>query len=188
MTSQTKTDKRIALEREAKELDIKGRLPTQDAALEAKIKTANLIKSKLVVGASNVEESEIEEVVAQVGKEPVHESVQVETPKRKKAPRMTVAGINTDSRTEAVERLEREDPDCKYIFQNSSISDKDLAAKGLERTGESVKNDILCRTMKDSYEEVLAAKNEGQFESMQRIDGGTGIVGNHEARPKSPKS
>ena len=185
MTSQTKTDKRIALEKEAKALDIKGRFPAQDTGLQAKIDKANEIKSKLVVGASNVEESEIADVVAQV-EEVVQETVQA--PKRKKAPRMTVAGINTDSRTEAVARLEREDPDCKYIFQNSSISDKDLAAKGLERTGESVKNDILCRTMKDSYEDVLNAKNEGQFESMQRIDGGTGIVGNHQAQQKSPKS
>ena len=184
MTSQKKSDERIALEKEAKDLDIKGRLPFQDAALSEKIK---LVRSKLFEEDEVMEELVTEEVVAQVEAKPVQETVQV-APKRKKAPRMTVAGINNDARTEAVNRLEREDPECKYIFQNSSISDKDLAAKGLERTGETVKNDILCRTMKDSYEEVLSAKNEGQYEAMQRIDGGTGIVGNHEARPKSPKS
>jgi hypothetical protein len=183
MASLEKTEERIALEKEAKDLGIKGRLPVQDAGLIAKIEIA---KEKL---AEEVEE--VEEPVTEVEVEDVEEAVVVEekpAPIRKKAPRMSVAGVNTDSRTEAITRLEREDPECKYIFQNSSISDKQLAAKGFERTGETVKNDIICRTMKDSYEEVLNAKNEGQFESMQRIDGGTGIVGNHESQPKTPKS
>jgi hypothetical protein len=181
MTSQTKSDERIELEKEAKSIGIKGRLPFQNADLVAKIAIA---KSKLAEEVEVMEMVEAENEVPEIVEEPVT----AVKPLRKKAPSMSVSAVNNDARTKAVERLEREDPECKYIFQNSSISDKDLAAKGLERTGESVKNDIICRTTKESYEGVLSAKNEGQFESMQRIDGGTGIVGNHEARPKSPKS
>ena len=183
MTSQTKTDERIALENVAKALDIKGRLPLQDAALIAKIELA---KSKLAEEAEVKEEPVAEEVVAQVEEEVVQETVQ-STPARKKAPRMNVAGINNDARTETIARLEREDPDSKYIFQNSGISDKDLAAKGLERTGQMVKNDCVCRTTKESFVEHQQLKNEAQYEAMQRIDGGTGIVGNFESKAKASK-
>jgi len=111
----------------------------------------------------------------------------VEQPKRKPAPKMSVAGILTDDRAALVERLEKEDPDCKYIFQSGDISDRELAAKGLERTEYSLKNDILCRTDRESYIKVQDAKRQAQYDSMQRIDGGKGIIDNHTETPKVPR-
>jgi hypothetical protein len=113
--------------------------------------------------------------------------VEVVEPKRKPAPKMTVANIMRDDRTLLVERLEAEDPDSKYIFQNSDITDAELAAKGLERTEHSLKNDILCRTDRQSYDEVQALKREAQYEAMQRIDGGKGIIDRVEERQRTPR-
>ena len=189
MTSQTKTDKRIELEVKARALGIKGKFPLQNATLIAKIDRVLSEKLEEPEATEEIEVAEVEEELEVIATpEIVEEPVKAVAPERKKAPSMNVSSVNTDVRTKAIERLEREDPECIYIFQNSSISDKDLAAKGMERTGESVKNDIICRTTRKSYEGVLNAKNEGQYEAMQRIDGGTGIVGSYQARPKSPKS
>jgi hypothetical protein len=87
-----------------------------------------------------------------------------------------------------VERLEKEDPDSKYIMQAGTISNRELAAKGFERTDFSVKNDIVCRTNREDYDANLNNLNETSYEAMGRIDGGTGIVGKHEAHAKvAPK-
>jgi hypothetical protein len=171
MTSQTNeaTDERKALEKQARDAGVKGFLPKDDEVLKAKI--ADLVgevEQKKEVKTVN------EEVIAEV------------KPERKKAPRMNVAGIGRDDRTEMITKLERADPECKYVFQSSTITKDELAAKGLERTGYSVKNDIVCRTMKDSFEDYQQKKNEAQYEAMQRIDGGTGIVGNHNSNAKNP--
>ena len=107
--------------------------------------------------------------------------------KRSKAPRMNVANIARDDRTAMIQKLEAEDPECKYILQAGSVTDRELAAKGMERTQYSVKNDVVCRTMKDSYEEWSQAKIDAQYESMQAIDGGTGQVEALTEFAKKPK-
>jgi len=120
--------------------------------------------------------------------EAVEEEVVVAEPVRRKAPSMSVGNILIDDRTQLINRLEAEDPDCKYIFQAGSVTDQVLKQKGLERTTHSLRGDIVCRTMKDSYYEVKAAKQKADYEAMQRIDGGKGIVGNFQQDPKEPRS
>jgi hypothetical protein len=170
MTSQKveKTDERMKLEAVAREMGMKGRFPTDDDALEAKIAEAQTTEAVVV-----------EKV------EPVKEAPVL---KRKPAPRMIVAGNYRDDRTAMVEKLEREDPDSKYIMQSGTISNRELAAKGFERTDFTVKNDIVIRTNREDYDANLNNLNETSYEAMGRIDGGTGIVGKHEAHAKvAPK-
>lgn len=183
MTSQkeNKTEKRKELEKLAKEVGVKGiHLFKTEEALEAKIaeKQAEAVASEPKLEVESVTEGLVEEVA----QETVAEKV---APKRKKPPRLNVAGIGRDDRAALVARLEQEDPECKYIFQSSNITQRELTAKGLEKTEYSLKNDVLCRTLRDSYEEMLQLRNEGSYEAMGRIDGGTGIVGKFDARSKS---
>jgi len=188
MTSQKveKTDERVALEAVAKELGVKSvHMFKKEGSLEAAIakKQAEIVASEPKL--------EIEEVTKELEQETPLQAQEVvapkPSPKRKTAPRMNIANIGNDDRTAMITRLEREDPECKYVFQNSNVTGRELAAKGLEKTEFSIKNDVVCRTMKDSFVEFQHKKNEAQYEAMQRIDGGTGIVGNHEARVKTPK-
>ena len=74
---------------------------------------------------------------------------------------MSVGGILSDDRAELVARLEAEDPDAKYIFQRGDISNEELAGKGLERTEHTLRNDVLCRTDKEVYNEVKALDRAG---------------------------
>lgn len=173
-----KTDERVELEAQAKELGMKG---IHFFKTEESLKTAIAKKQ-----AENVTEP-TEEVPVVETKLEDEIKVEVEKIKRKTAPRMSVANINNDDRTALIERMEREDPDSKYLFQSSTATPRELAAKGLERTDLSVKNDILCRTLKQGYEEYISDKNEAQHESMQRIDPTSdGIVGSHDAKAKKP--
>ena len=186
MASQDKTDKRKALEKQAKELGMKGiHFFKTEESLEAGIvaKQADAVKTEPKLEVEVVAE-ELEVVEA------VQEKEVVESPKSKKRkapPRMNIANIGNDDRTAMITRLEREDPECTYVMQSSSITPAELAAKGLERTEYSVKNDIVCRTLKEGFTEFQREKNKAAFDAMQRIDGGTGIVGNHSAQAKTPQ-
>lgn len=167
MASQVeKTDERLERETVARGLGIKGCLPKSDDALETKIAEAQGTEAVVVERA--------EPVVAQKGIE------------RKTAPRMNVANVGRDDRTAMIEKLEREDPECKYVMQAGTVSNRELAAKGLERTEFSVKNDVVCRTLREGFSEYVEQKNKASYEAMQRIDGGTGIVGNHNSKAKTP--
>ena len=185
MTSQKveKTDERVALEAVAKELGVKSvHMFKKEGSLEAAIakKQAEIVASEPKLEVEELTEKVTEEVAPQ-------EVAAKASPKRKAPPRMNVAGIGRDDRSALIERLEREDPECKYIFQSGTITQRELTAKGLEKTEYSLKNDVVCRTVKDSYEEMLQVRNESSYEAMGRIDGGTGIVGKFDANPKSPK-
>lgn len=184
MTSQKeeKTDERVALEAVAKELGVKSvHMFKKEGSLEAAIakKQAEIVASEPKL--------EVEALTEEVAEAVAKEVVATPSPKRKAPPRMNVAGIGRDDRSALIERLEREDPECKYIFQSGTITQRELTAKGLEKTDYSLKNDIVCRTMKDSFVEMQKVTNEAAYEAMQRIDGGTGIVGNFDAQVKSPK-
>jgi hypothetical protein len=178
-----KTDERKELESVAKKLGVKSiHLFSKEGSLEAAI-----VKKQSEAVASEPK-LEVDKVTEEVAEEVAQTEVVVKaSPKRKLPPRMNVAGIGRDDRAALIERLEREDPECKYIFQSSNITQRELAAKGFEKTDYSLKNDVVCRTIKDSYEEMLEVRNEGSYEAMGRIDGGTGIVGKFDANPKSPK-
>lgn len=185
MTSQKveKTDERKALEKLAKDIGVKSpHMFSKEGSLEEAIakKQAEAVASEPKLEVEELTEKVTEEVAPQ-------EVVAKASPKRKAPPRMNVAGIGRDDRSALIERLEREDPECKYIFQSGTITQRELTAKGLEKTDYSLKNDIVCRTMKDSFVEMQKVTNEAAYEAMQRIDGGTGIVGNFDAQVKSPR-
>lgn len=176
MASQTeKTEERVKLETQAKELGMKG---------IHFCKTEESLRVAIAKKQAGSEEPEVQDAKVDQEDEVVAE---VKKMKRKTAPSMSVANINNDDRTALVERMEREDPDCKYIFQSGNATPRELAAKGLERTELSVKNDVLCRTMRDSYDGYISDKNQAQHEAMQRIDPTSdGIVGSHESKAKKP--
>lgn len=176
-----KSDKRAELEERAINAGVKFSPRIGDEALNARVLEAeNSMEEEVnIIEVSEAEELEREEL-----------SLRTSEPVRKKAPRMTVAGINEDSRAAMIDKHERLDPECKYVFQSSRATDEELRAKGLERTGHRLKNDILCRTIKESFEEYQEAKNVAQFESMKSIDKHTtgSIVAFHEARAKKPRT
>lgn len=147
MTSQEKTEN-SELIAEAKELGIKSPHMSSVIGLKKKVDDAKM---------ATEETEKVEEVVAT---EPV----------RKIAPSMVVSGVGEDSRTKLINELEASDPDCKYLFQAASVTDEQLKAKGLERTGQRLKNDIVVRTQKDSFTEYQKSKNEGQRRMMDSID------------------
>ena len=110
-----------------------------------------------------------------------------ETPARKQAPLMTVDGIDNDARRELIGRLEKEDPECKYVFRSATVTDDELRAQGYERTGHVLKNDIVCRTQRIGWEAVIEAKRKAQYDSMQSIDGGKGSIDSFEERARKPR-
>ena len=112
----------------------------------------------------------------------------VEKKERKPAPSMSIGTVSVDERTELIEKLQKEDPECKYVFQESSITNEQLAAKGLQRTEHKLRNDIVCRTVKTSYEGWIAAKNKFNTEQMESIDTEGQMVQSFEASSKKPKS
>lgn len=177
-SQEDKTEERVALEEQAKALGVKSiHLYKRDESLEGAIAKKQAETEEVDEGQEVVSSGMEDEIKVEIEK----------SKKRKKAPSMSVANISNDDRTDLVTRMEREDPDCKYIFQSGNATDRELLAKGLERTGLSVKNDVLCRTMRDSYDGYISDKNQAQHESMQRIDPTSdGIVGSHEARAKKP--
>jgi len=103
----------------------------------------------------------------------VVEPVEVKAPaeqKRKRAPKMSVSSINEDSRAQLLRKLNAEDPECHYKFETAGISDEKLLAKGFERTGYSLKNDIVVRTDRESYLANKAARGAHQQRLMESID------------------
>lgn len=163
MTSQTENTME-ALQAEAKAIGVRSpHLYKKEASLRAAIDSMKPV--------------EVVEPVA----EPVAEVV------RAKAPSMSVLGINNDDRAALVQKMEAEDPDLKYVFFSCGITDAELKAKGFERTDKELRSDVLCRTMKDSYDAVHAAKKDAAFESMQRIDGGTGVIESHTEQAIKPR-
>jgi hypothetical protein len=99
--------------------------------------------------------------------------------KRSKAPRMNVSNINEDTRERVVAEMRVKEPENEFLFMKGDVTDVELQAKGLQRTGVSVKNDILCRTNKESFKEWMDAKGDAALNSMRKIekdDGGTGRI------------
>jgi len=147
--------------------EVAGNMATLIAkAKEAGVKGAHLYKT----------EAKLEAAIAKAGKpvEPkivsIAEAVEPSVQPRKKAPKMNASNINRDDREELISRLEREDPDCKYCFEKADISDAKLAAKGFERTGHSVRNDIVVRTDKKSFAEYYNTKRDAQTRLMKSVD------------------
>jgi len=151
MTSQDGADRMEELLKEAKELKIKGaHFCKSEESLQKKIDEA---KGTVVA----VEEQPKERPVAPKAK-------------RKPAPKMSVANVGIDARAALLNKLEAEDPECKYLFQPFGTTAEALAAKSMERTSYTLGNEIVCRTDREAYYAVVEAKNEMQRRGMDAID------------------
>ena len=157
MTSQAETDKKQELIVVAKELGI---------------------KSPHLCGVETLEKKIAE---AKAGEE-----ISPPEPARKKAPKMTIGGAKSMGRDETVARLERENPGYKYILENSNVTAGQLAAKGMESTGAYLKNDLICRTDADSYEEFLKDRNLQNKRVMHSVYE-EGDVPSFDSQAKKPK-
>ena len=113
--------------------------------------------------------------------------VKAEAP-RKVAPRMSVKSVNFDMRTQILDDLEKANPGYTYKYQNSNISAAQLEAKGFESTGKFHKNDLICRTTKDSFVEYQEAKNARQRKVMDAIDTEGARIKSHDAQIKKANS
>lgn len=95
---------------------------------------------------------------------------------RKKAPKLRVAMTGENSRNRQIEQLEKDDPDCKYMTQSSSLTASEAESKGIEivkgTNGEVLYcgQDIVCKTDKDSYNEWQQNRTNGALNSMKSID------------------
>jgi hypothetical protein len=146
MTDQETTVDIEALKAEAKALDVKGWQATKDP-------------DKLI---AKIEEAK---------------SMRTEVAeKRSTAPKMKVFNAGENTRNQVIARLEKADPDCKYLTQKAGISADELASKGLELVkqdnGEVMYHggDVICRTDKNSYYEWQNSRTEYSLKGMKSID------------------
>lgn len=105
---------------------------------------------------------------------------------RKVAPKMVVTGKKEDSRTKRINELEAENPGIKYLTKKAGTTAAQLKAAGLESTGEYLKNDLICRTDKDSYNEWIDARNSAARRTMDSIDTEGTKIKSHSAQAKVP--
>ena len=169
MTSQEEKTERDELNKKAKALGIVSPHLFGMEKLLQKIAEAEVVPEVEVVA----------EVVAPVIKpEPVVE--------RKVAPKMVVTGRKEDSRTKRIKELEAANPGVKYITKKAGTTPSQLKAIGLESTGEYLKNDLICCTDKDSYEEWMEERNAGARRTMDSIDTEGTKIKSHTAQAKVP--
>lgn len=166
MTSQINSARMMELSAQAKEIGVKG---------------VHLFRSEDTLMAA-IAKAQGKEVV-----EPIEIPV-VEETMRKKAPDMIATRVRGDERERKVAELEAADPECKYIFQHHSITDEELLAKGFQRTGHSVKNSILVKTTKESYDESIRIRNRDSLYAMKKIDKAEVYFKGHSENPKEAPS
>jgi len=150
---------------------------------QEKIENADLIEEAKTLGikcphACGVETLKRKVEEAKAGGEQEAPPTPVEQP-RKKAPKMVIANINEDTRERVVAEMRAKEPDCEFLFQRSDVTDQELAAKGMERTGIPVGNDTLVRTDKEGFGKWMAAQNDSELSKMRSIEkenGGQGQI------------
>lgn len=107
-------------------------------------------------------------------------------PVRKKAPKMRVSGTGyTDYAMERLRQLEQEHPDRKYLIRAVGTPPEKLANQGLAFDGETIGDEMLCYTDRESYEEYIVAKNRAERRKMDAIDPvEDGKIKSFDAQPK----
>lgn len=106
-------------------------------------------------------------------------------PERKVAPKMTVAGLNQNSRNARAKEVE-DATGCKVVYKKAGTTAEQLQALGLEFTGDYHKNDMICVTDKDSFVEWQNAKKKNQRRMMDSIDSIGTKIKSHTAQAKEP--
>jgi hypothetical protein len=158
-TSQEKTEKEVLVE-EAKALGVKGAHLCGEEKLKEKIAEAK---------GSMESETKVED-----------------TGERMVAPKMVMANINDDTRTKKAREIEAKYPKAKCVFKRSGTSEDELNAVGLKWTGEYLKNDMICITDKESFEEWQGKKNEAQRRKMDAVDSIGNKIKSQNAQAKTP--
>lgn len=108
-------------------------------------------------------------------------------PERKIAPRMSVSSVNRDNGLRTVMKLDKEFPEYKHMLQPKDIDRDVLAEKGLEFTGKTIGNEIVCRTDRESFEEWQQAGNREARRMMESIDPDGEQIMEHTVAPKKPR-
>jgi len=123
-------------------------------------------KSLGIKGAHLMKQETLEAKIAEAKEPAASEPTEV----RKVAPRMNVQNITSNDRRRIIAELERDNPGYKYMFQPKNISGDALENKGLESTGKTWRNNIICRTSMDGYHDWQAAKRQHQRRVMDSVD------------------
>ena len=97
--------------------------------------------------------------------------VVVEPVVRRVAPKMPLSRMGEDSRTKTLAKLDAESGSpTNHLFQRADMSDEALADKGMERTGQMLKNDIIVRTDAERFALNRASDNSYHRKMMGAID------------------
>ena len=138
------------------------------------------IKSWHVLGEDRL----IEEI--QKAKADKTDAVVTAEPARKKAPRMVVETANTNHRQKKLDLLNDANPEYEHQYRAVGTDPRAIEARGFEIVdGEYLGDEIVVRTMKDSFLEWQNARNHAEAQKMERgIDDTNTKILRQTARPK----
>ena len=96
-------------------------------------------------------------------------------PVRKKAPRIKVETATGNHRQQKLDMLNAANPEYEHQYRLVGTDPRVIEAKGFEVVeGESLGDEIVVRTMKDSFVEWQNARNAAEAEKMERGIDSTG--------------
>lgn len=109
-------------------------------------------------------------------------------PVRKKAPRIQVSKARGSSRQKKLDELNKAHPEYIHQYRPFGTEQAKIEAGGFEVVpGETRGEEIIVRTMRDSYDEYLAESNNAEAEKMEAgVDDSGRMVQRQTASPKSP--
>lgn len=144
------------------------------------------IKGWHIMGAEKLTEAIAK---AEVGAEEP-EVLPVQDTQRKKAPRMKVETVKVNARQKKLDELNAANGEYEHQYRQAGTDPRVIEAQGFEVVdGESLGDEIVVRTMKDSFLEWQDAKNKVETDRMQKgLDDYDGVrVRAETAQPKSPR-
>ena len=131
--------------------------------LEAKREKAKELKVK---GYHLMGEEKLDEVIAKADNT---EAAKTAEPVRKKAPRMQVETTKVHARQKKLDELNALYPEYEHQYRLMGTDPRVIEAKGFEVVdGESLGDEIVVRTMKDSFIEWQNAMNSTEADKMER--------------------
>jgi hypothetical protein len=138
------------------------------------------VKSWHVLGEDRL----IEEI--QKAKADKTDAVPTAEPARKKAPRMKVETASVNHRQKKLDLLNDASPEYEHQYRMVGTDPRVIEAKGFEVVeGEFLGDEIVVRTMKDSFVEWQNARNDAEAKKMERgIDDTNTKILRQNARPK----
>ena len=109
-------------------------------------------------------------------------------PVRKKAPRMQVRTARGNDRQAYLDELNAQNPEYEHQYRQAGTPADKIYAQGFEVVpGKTRGDEIVVRTMKDSFEEWIAESNSAEADKMERgVDDSGKMVQRLKASPKSP--